>query len=252
MSYNIRLDLASDGENAWPNRKEMLISQIQFLSPDIFGIQEARPNQMIDLKNELKAYASIGIGRDGADNGEHAAIFYKTTNYRVENEHTFWLSETPAEFSKGWDAAYPRICTYGLFTNIESNKKFWVFNTHLDHVGNEAQLQGMQLILKKIEALNITQEPVIIMGDFNVEPDSELIVNLKKFMNDAKDLAKFEFGANATFNGFNIGEAPKRRIDYIMISKTPNVEVEKYAVPASFIDLKYPSDHFPVFIELKI
>ena len=28
MTYNIRLDTASDGENAWPNRKGFLTSQI--------------------------------------------------------------------------------------------------------------------------------------------------------------------------------------------------------------------------------
>ena len=40
MTYNIRLDVASDGENAWPNRKEVLVSQLQFYNPAIFGIQE--------------------------------------------------------------------------------------------------------------------------------------------------------------------------------------------------------------------
>ena len=54
MTYNIRLDLASDGENAWKNRKEFLSSQILFFAPDILGVQEARPNQMADLKEVLK------------------------------------------------------------------------------------------------------------------------------------------------------------------------------------------------------
>ncbi|MET0944540.1 MAG: endonuclease/exonuclease/phosphatase, partial [Flavobacterium sp.] len=49
MTYNIRLDVASDGENAWPNRKDYFTSQIQFYSPDIFGVQEALPNQVIDV-----------------------------------------------------------------------------------------------------------------------------------------------------------------------------------------------------------
>lgn len=39
MTYNIRLDVASDGENAWSNRKDFFTSQIQFYSPDIFGVQ---------------------------------------------------------------------------------------------------------------------------------------------------------------------------------------------------------------------
>ncbi|MFD1161415.1 MULTISPECIES: endonuclease/exonuclease/phosphatase family protein [Hwangdonia] len=252
MTYNIRLDVASDGENAWANRKGFLSSQVLFYSPDILGVQEARPNQMTDLKEALKDYKTIGIGRDGDNKGEFSAIFYNAKKLKVEEENTFWLSETPSEISMGWDAAYPRICTYGLFTVLENNQKIWVFNTHLDHVGKGAQLQGMQLILKKIETLNTDDFPVIVMGDFNVEPQSELIANLKQTLNDSKDKAKLVFGSNGTFNGFKFNEPVTRRIDYIMLSKSTKIEVEKYGVLSSSIDLKYPSDHFPVFVELTL
>ena len=251
MTYNIRLDVASDGENAWPNRKDFLSSQVLFYSPDILGVQEARPNQMTDLKSALKDYNTIGVGRDGEDKGEYSAIFYNSKKVKVENENTFWLSETSNEVSLGWDAAYPRICTYGLFTLLESNQKIWVFNTHLDHVGAEAQLQGIQLILKKIETLNTDNFPVVVMGDFNVEPDSQLIINLKQKMSDTKELARIAFGSDGTFNGFKFEELVTRRIDYIMVSKS-NIEVEKHGVLSSSINLKYPSDHFPVLVELKL
>lgn len=250
MTYNIRLDVASDGENAWPYRKDVLTSQIVFHGPDILGVQEARPNQMADLKSALKDYKSIGIGRDGENKGEFSAIFYNSKNFTVENENTFWLSNTPDEISKGWDAAYPRICTYGLFTSLESNQKFWVFNTHLDHVGAQAQLKGIDLILEKVKNINSYKYPVILMGDFNVEPNSELITNLKEKMYDTRDLSKIKFGPHGTFNGFKIEQPVTRRIDYIMVSKSPEVEVQKYGVLSNVIDLKYPSDHFPVFVEL--
>ncbi|MFC4723212.1 endonuclease/exonuclease/phosphatase family protein [Geojedonia litorea] len=252
MTYNIRLDVASDGENAWPNRKNFLISQLRYFSPDILGVQEARPNQMSDLSSALTDYKSIGIGRDGDGQGEFSAIFYNSNTVKVENESTFWLSETPYKVSQGWDAAYPRICTYGLFTYIKSNKKVWVFNTHLDHVGSEAQLQGMQLILKKINEVNTKNYPVILTGDFNVEPNSLLINNLKEKMKDSKDLAKVTFGSNGTFNGFKFHEPVTRRIDYIMVSNSDHIEVQKYAVLSSSVDLKYPSDHFPVLVNFKL
>lgn len=249
MTYNIRLDVASDGENAWPNRKDFLTSQVQFYGPDIMGVQEARPNQMIDLKNVLQNYQTIGTGRDGENKGEFSAIFYNADKFKVENHHTFWLSETPDEISKGWDAAYPRICSYGLFTALKTGQQFWVFNTHLDHKGPQAQLEGIQLILKKIAELNTSNFPVVLMGDFNVEPDSKLILNLKEKMNDAREIAKVAFGANGTFNGFKFKEPVTRRIDYIMLSKS-NLKVNKYGVLSSAIDLKYPSDHFPVMVYL--
>ncbi|MDP5230580.1 MAG: endonuclease/exonuclease/phosphatase, partial [Cellulophaga sp.] len=126
MTYNLRLDIASDGENAWEYRKEFLGSQVLFLAPDIMGVQEARPNQVADLKNTLPDYKFIGKGRDGGQEGEHAGIFYNSKKLEVTEVNTFWLSETPETVSKGWDAAYPRVCTYGLFTLKESKQKIWV------------------------------------------------------------------------------------------------------------------------------
>ncbi len=250
MTYNVRLDIASDGENAWPNRKEFLGSQILFLAPDVLGVQEARPNQVNDLKNTLTAYKFIGKGRDGEQEGEHSGIFYNSNRLELIEEHTFWLSETPEKVSKGWDAAYPRVCTYGLFALKESQQKVWVFNTHFDHVGAVAQQKGMKLILEKIKTVNIKNLPVIIMGDFNVEPNSEVITEAKTVLSDAKEKATVVFGPEGTFNGFKYNEPVTRRIDYIMVSDA--VVVEKYATFSSAIDFKFPSDHFPVFVQVRI
>ncbi|MBU2927307.1 endonuclease/exonuclease/phosphatase family protein [Winogradskyella psychrotolerans] len=251
MTYNIRLDIASDGANAWPNRKDFLSSQILFLSPDVFGVQEARPNQIEDLNSALPDYKFIGEGRDGHGEGEFSAIYYNSKNIKVEKQNTFWLSDSPTVVSKGWDAAYPRVCTYGLFTLKDSDQKFWVFNTHLDHVGDEAQKEGMKLILKKITLENSQNYPVLLMGDFNVEPNSEVVAEILLTMSDLKQVATLKFGADGTFNGFNYNKPVTRRIDYIFVSKSPNVLVLKYAVFSSAIDFKYPSDHFPVYTEIE-
>ena len=56
MTYNIRLDVVSDGANAWSFRKDYFTSQIQFYNPDIFGVQEAKPNQVIDIATSLPEY----------------------------------------------------------------------------------------------------------------------------------------------------------------------------------------------------
>jgi endonuclease/exonuclease/phosphatase family metal-dependent hydrolase len=252
MTYNLRLDIASDGENAWPNRKDFLISQVLFYAPDIMGVQEALPNQMDNLKSGLSAYKAIGIGRDGNNKGEYSAIFYNAKKLKVENENTFWLSKTPERVSKGWDAAYPRICTYGLFTDLKSSKSFWVFNTHLDHVGKQAQLNGIKLIQQKIAEVNTKKYPVILMGDFNVEPNSLLIKKLSEDMLNTETVAKSTFGPNGTFNGFKFNEPVTRKIDYIFMSKSHNLEVNKQAVLSASINLKYPSDHFPVYAEFTL
>lgn len=248
MTYNLRLDIASDQENAWPHRKGFLSSQVLFLEPDILGVQEARPNQVEDLKSDLKDYNFIGLGREGGQKGEHAGIYYNTKRVKVEREHTFWLSETPEKVSKGWDADYPRVCTYGLFTIKKSKQKIWVFNTHLDHIGARAQEEGMKLILERIKMVNTQNLPVIVMGDFNVEPNSELIKGMKYQLSDSREKAQLVFGPEGTFNAFQYNQPITRRIDYIMVSE--DLEVGKYGVFSSTIDFKFPSDHFPVVVEL--
>ena len=76
MTYNIRLDVISDGENSWPNRKEKVAQLIHFHEPDILGIQEGLPHQVDFLKNALTNYGAFGQGRDGHQNGEHSTVFY--------------------------------------------------------------------------------------------------------------------------------------------------------------------------------
>lgn len=251
MSYNIRLDIATDGENSWSNRKDFFTSQIQFYAPDIFGVQEATPNQVTDIASALPSYKFIGIARDGEGKGESCSIYYNPKRLEVKETQTFWLSETPSEISRGWDAAYNRVCTYALFKDVKTKKMFWVFNAHLDHIGNEARIKGVALILQKMKAVNTKDYPIIFMGDLNSEPNTPQILAIKKVMDDTHDVSvEKPFGPSGTFNNFKHNEAVTTRIDYIFISKNSGLTVQKYAVLSDAIDLKYPSDHFAVYIQI--
>lgn len=252
MTYNIRYDNTNDGENQWSKRKEFLSNQIAFYSPDIFGIQEGLNHQVQYLDSVFTNYNYIGVGRDdGKTKGEYSAIFYNKEKFNILDEGTFWLSETPDKISVGWDASMERICTYGLFINKVTNEQFFVFNTHFDHIGNLARVNSATLILKKTAEFNPNNLPVIVMGDFNLKPDTEPIQLFSKVLNDTKKVSISKpFGPIGTFNGFKFDKPISNRIDYIFTSKQ-GVEVSKYAVLSDSKDCKYASDHLPVFIELK-
>lgn len=251
MTYNIRLDVASDGENAWPKRKDYLHAQVRFYAPDILGVQEARPNQVADMAQALPAYRYLGVGRDGNNQGESSNIFYNHSRFAVKDSGTFWLSETPGLVSKGWDAAYNRVCTYALFYDKKKKKRFWVFNTHLDHVGEEARTRGLELILSRIEALNKKGLPVILMGDLNSTPDEPRMRQLATRMVDTRQASvQKPFGPQGTFNGFRHDRPVTSLIDYIFISPGKSFRVDQYAVLSDSKDLKYPSDHLPVYVNL--
>ncbi len=251
MTYNIRLDVASDGDNDWAHRKDFFTSQLRFYSPDIFGVQEALPNQVSDIAASLPRYAYVGIGRDEEGRGEASDIYYKKDVFSVIVSSTFWLSETPEKVSKGWDAGYRRVCTYALLKDLKTKKSFWVFNTHLDNSGEEARTRGIRLILSKITEMNPKKLPVIFIGDLNSGPAENRIIELRKEMNDAREISEEKpFGPSGTFNDFNRDKPATELIDYVFVSKDSGMKVKKYAVLTDSKDLKYPSDHFPVYVEI--
>jgi endonuclease/exonuclease/phosphatase family metal-dependent hydrolase len=251
MTYNIRLDVESDGENNWTHRKDYFTSQIQFYEPDIFGVQEAKPNQVIDIATALSQYSYIGVGREGIGKGESSNIYYKKDRFEVLENNTFWLSDSPDKISIGWDAAFNRVCTYGLFKDLKTKQTFWVFNTHLDHIGELARTNGILLILSKMAALNTKNNTVIFMGDFNSKPTDDRIIALNKEMNDTRKISEEKpFGPSGTFNGFKHNEPVTELIDYIFISKNSKFKVKKIATLSDSKDLRYPSDHLPVYVEI--
>lgn len=247
MTYNIKYLNETDGENSWSKRKDHLTNQIRFYEPGILGVQEAVKEQLEHLKKNLEGYEYLGEGRDGGIQGEFTAIFFDTQLFEKLEEGTFWLSETPEKPSKGWDAAYPRVCTYAKFEEKESGTEFWVFNTHFDHQGNEAREKSSQMIIEKMKEINKQDLPAILMGDLNLEPNSKPVQFLKSHVKDSKDVAKLVFGPEGTFNAYEFQKPVKRRIDYIFVTSS-NIEVEKYAVLSDSKDMRYPSDHLPVVL----
>jgi endonuclease/exonuclease/phosphatase family metal-dependent hydrolase len=251
MTYNIKYDNTKDTVNNWNDRKEAIARLIQHYSPQIFGTQEALYHQTVYLDSSLTSYSYIGVGRDdGKQRGEYSAIHYDRTTLEVLETNTFWLSETPEKISVGWDAAMERICTYALFQHLLTGKKFYVFNTHFDHIGKTARAKSAELIVKKIEAINTKKLPVVLMGDFNLTPDEAPIAYLmKKLIDGRQESIKAPFGPTGTFSGFDREMTLDKRIDYIFVKE---FMVKSYVhIDDRMENNKHLSDHFPVFATIK-
>ncbi len=254
ITFNIRYNTPNDGINAWPNRVEMATGLLRFHEPDIFGLQEALHGQILDVQKEFPEYEWFGVGReDGKEEGEFSPVFYKKSAFILLKNGTFWLSETPEVPGKGWDAAFSRIVTWGHFQSKVTGKQFLVLNTHFDHVGTEARKNSADLIRKKVEEMTRNKNlPVIIMGDFNLTPDTEPIQMLKRFAKDSYEATEEPpYGPVGTFNGFNLmADLSSNRIDYIFVYGA--IEVLKYAALAEIKDQRFPSDHLPVFAKVQL
>ncbi len=248
-TFNLRLNIAWDSANAWPHRKEMVRDLIQYHQFDVFGVQEALIDQMKDL-DAMGTHAHVGVGRnDGKEGGEFSAIFYNKEKYELIKSGNFWLSPTPEVPSKGWDAAYIRICTWAQLVEKTSGKAFYFFNTHFDNEGVQARENSAKMILEKIHQLADQHTPVIITGDFNSNPATSAYGTIVQQFSDAKLVSHTKpYGPDSTFQDFKYHNWTKvvkeGRIDFIFINK--NIEVLNYGVLTDAKDLRFPSDHFPV------
>ncbi len=251
ISYNIRYDNNWDIENSWKIRRNKIGQILVQYSASIIGIQEGLLNQVQYIDSSLIDYDYVGVGRDdGKKKGEFCAIYFDTTRYVLLKNSTFWLSETPDTISVGWDAALERICTYGLFKDRITKKEFWVFNTHLDHIGVVAREKSSELILKRINKINRQSLPVILMGDFNSIPNSSPVKEIKTELSDALQISLEKLqGPRGTFNGFNEDLPIEKRIDYIF---TNDLKVLSYThINDRLNNNRHISDHLPVMIKIQ-
>ncbi|MBQ5708214.1 MAG: hypothetical protein IIV69_08085 [Peptococcaceae bacterium] len=151
MSCNLRcltpLDL---GKKSWFYRADLITQDIESQAPGIIGFQEATRWQYQYMVDVLPGFDSVITYRDKSPMSEGCPIFYNTSLYTLVDKGSFWLSETPDVMSKDWGSACYRVCGYVILTDKASGKDFVVFNTHLDHVSDEARIKGIQVVLDKI------------------------------------------------------------------------------------------------------
>lgn len=251
ITYNIRYNNPNDGVNWWEHRKSEVSEMMNYYVPEIIGIQEGLESQVKYLDSTLVGYNYIGVGRDdGKLKGEFTAVFYKTVRYKILSTKTYWLSETPNKVSTGWDASMERIVTFVEFLDLKTNERLYVFNCHYDHKGKIAQKKSSELLLRIIDDKKITDQKIIVMGDFNAEPNDEPIQILKNELIDHYNKkGVVSYGPLGTFNQFATEKLIERRIDYIL---TKNITVKAYIhIDDRRKNNLFLSDHLPVMIKVE-
>ncbi len=246
MSCNLRCLTPLDfGKKSWFYRAELVMEGIRNNAPGIIGFQEATRWQYDYLIDCLEGYDSVITYRDGSVIAEGCPVFYNASLYSLVDKGSFWLSETPEEMSKDWGSACYRICSYVILNEKSTDKQFVVFNTHLDHVSDEARIKGVGVILEKIKQFG--SYPSVIMGDFNAEEGTETYIKVTENFLDAR------YETDNTDNSItyqNWGKSGKQ-LDYFMISKT-GFEVLSYDVVDELYGGNYSADHFPIVLKLKL
>ncbi len=259
ISYNIRYGTAKDGDNSWELRKTATPAMIESLKPDLLGLQEAYRFQIDYILENCPDYAFYGVGRDdGGEAGEHTAVFYNTKVFKFIDGQNFWLSETPEVPSCGWDSRHHRTATVVYLEHLETGRRLYYVNTHLDHKGVDARRNGLQLIVDRIDAINTEGVPMILTGDFNMTKSDPSILPLEGRLLDAR-VSAVKTDTLYSFNDWvNAYEAAQpehlygrddNRIDYIYYS--PQGKCNLYETDTTtYLGIPYISDHYPIIAEI--
>lgn len=250
VTFNIRCDHKQDGINNFEYRKPYILAKIHKECPDIICFQEVLPHVAEWLKEALTDYYVIGCGRDAQLKNEQTSIAYNKSKYNLIQLEVFWLSETPyvpgSRYSNQSDC--PRVCTVALFQELESNKVVRIYNTHLDHIGSEARVLGLEQILRHMKEQDnderfIAQAPSILTGDLNAYPDSPELKPLKEYPN----LCDITSSIPGTFHDFGRLPVPVK-IDYIIAQS--NISCNQLTLWDDCNQGVYLSDHYPVSADL--
>lgn len=304
ITHNVRFatDNPSPGERPWSERCPRLCAQLAFNTTgrdaSIICLQEVLRPQLRDVVDHLNGHNSslcnnedwtyVGVGRDdGQEAGEHSPILYRDSAWVLEQQRTYWLSETPDTPSRGWDADLPRIATVGRLRHRWSGRSVVVISTHLDHVGRVARRESAKLLLRvaaewaegggggpvrdwDADGMSAAAAddaassfPVFLGGDFNSEPDGgayQEMTSPGSGMADVSTLLREEewYGNHdVTYTSFGEPNETPAKIDFLFVrvpGPSAAVKVLTFGVLANRFDDDgvYLSDHRAVVADLDI
>lgn len=250
ISFNIRVDNAADGTNVWRNRRDAVVTMIERERPMLLGLQEAQPHQITYLSEHCPDYAWYGLGRDtgkvppATDSyaaEETMAIFWRTAELELLDKGTFWLSETPDQVSKGWDASYRRTCTWAGFRHKKSGQTCYFFNTHLDNDGKVAREESIKLLVSRMKTINSKRRVSFLTADFNSNVTDACFAPLHVCMRDARANAAVS-DDYPSWNGYG---ASTGRLDHVFFSGD-NCTAREFRTLRGDYGVPYISDHYPV------
>lgn len=252
MTYNLRY-ASMKGSEAWPDRRPAMKTLLKRYAPDLMGTQEGVYHQVRDLAADLPEYDWIGTGRDGGSRGEFMAIYYRRERFEPLAYDHFWLSDTPEVIaSSTWGNTNRRMVTSVRFKDRRSDKVFHLWNTHLDHALQPAREKAAELIKTRLAKIP-SNEPVILMGDFNAEatrnPVYDTLTQGIGFTDSWFAAAQRKNETLNSFNGFAKPVFNSARIDWILYRGEAEVALAEVVVDGS-PEGRQPSDHHPVLARM--
>lgn len=254
MLYNVKN--AEDKlpfKHRWGQRKSRLFEYLAFARVDIISSQELQEDQVQEVVMALGPhYSHYGLKtRENENRTDTNAIFFNTDRLELLEGKTLFYEEVGGN---GF--------TYAYFKDKDLNKKFVVLNTKLSWgIGWQAMKKRASeaTYLSQFVAFLPPHEPILLMGDFNtlyfLDGKSLVKILTQNCLNDSEISSIFgHFGPycsinNSVFLTPFVGPVLKGFIlDRIFVND--QISVVAHAIDTAKVDGEYPSDHFPVIVDI--
>lgn len=254
---------------AWKKSREAVAKMLSECDCDIYAIQEADQPIREDLPRLLKKLGHKfgyfwAIPDPESSNQDHQlanGFIYRKDRFKLGKKRTFFLSETPEEFSRGWgEKRWVRIAASTEVTDKKSGHKFYIMTTMLSNRAINNEKSG-NLLIEREKQYNNGKNASILLGYFASRPNAPLATLLKSHYNDAfyKYTGKKLRGNVINWAGESKGlRSTNNRRSYIYYKDGEQSQCEllkyevhnkKYSVDGYDI---YPSIYLPTIVELKI
>lgn len=276
MTFNIAgADDEDDGVNAWQaERAPLNIATIQRYAPDLISFQELQFLNHTTYQQYLPEYQALLGAQADIEPYLYNAIYWKPTVCALETSGSFWLSETPDQYSGSWDTADIRVLTWARFRHLATGTHFALLNTHLDHISEEARIEGCQLILRQLHSIKQTDEFIVFCGDFNSNPwipegaesiastftnEPYRLLQAAGFRDSFRTAGTNDSATSHTYHGYqgtqyDLHTAHRAwRLDWILIHDEQSpVSVRNCQIIHDHQGDVYPSDHYPVIADIEL
>ncbi|MFD0701826.1 endonuclease/exonuclease/phosphatase family protein [Myroides pelagicus] len=234
MSFNIRHDDASDPYSL-EQRKDYILQLIIDQKVDIVGLQEFSDNWFeLWLQKQMAANGYDYYMDEANSYGSPKVIFYKKSRFELKDSQTYQMNY-----------AENRSGSWVILLDKFKNKEYFITNSHWTTVSSQDRISSAKYVLQIIKD-NSKGLPVLCIGDFNGQPNSNEI-NVLKSQKQPELFNALDENLKTFHKWSGTGSTT---VDYIFYSR-PFTLIHSSVVRKSY-DKLWPSDHWPVVATFNI
>lgn len=228
LSFNVRHNDPGDPQSI--TERQTLIRQIIIdNTPDIFGLQEFSNGSFKTWFNTEMATLGYGKYYDTALTDSPKAIFFKTSRYTLQGSGTVVIGP-----------ANNNTATWVILLDNTTSLKYFVSNSHWQFDNQTERIENAQKLADAVQLYNTLGLPKIVFGDFNAQPGTTEVENLKADLDLVDALGDSESGM--TFHGWDATGDSK--LDWMMSDR--NMAYISSQIITTSYNGNWPSDHWPV------